>query len=632
MEAKITEKYIPVEGMSCSSCELKIERNLKRIEGVVDVKASFGASEVFIKYQRDIVDIEDILTTIEELGYGFGKESSSLGNPSKNDRENLSIPRVDSKSNSNMTQVLGILIILFSLYMIIKNTIGFNFIPEVNETMGYGMLFIVGLLTSIHCISMCGGINLSQCVSYKYKEGDSSFAKLKPSLTYNMGRVISYTIIGGLAGALGSVISPSGTAKGLVSVFAGIFMIIMGLNMLNIFPSLRKFNIKMPKFFGNKVHDNISSNRPLYVGLLNGLMPCGPLQAMQLYALGTGSFAAGALSMFLFSIGTVPLMFGFGAISSLLSSKATNKMFKVSAILVMALGVLMFQRGLSLSGIATSFAAPASASVATISGGYQEVSFDLKSNSYSPLIVQAGIPVRLKINVESKNLNGCNNPITIPQFNKQVRLVPGENIIEFTPDKEGNIVYTCWMGMITSNIKVVSDISKVSSQDIDDLEKEAQSSQGGGSCCGAPPTRSSTSDQSPIADISTDNIGVGEIIDGIQYITINVNQDGVFPAAIVLQKNIETKWTIIAEGLSNWNNPFIFPEYGARISLRKGENLIEFVPDEDFTFLCSLGELGGYVRVIDDLEKTQDADEMEYIREEIDLFKTITRSPGRGCH
>ena len=135
-----------------------------------------------------------------------------------------------------INQLLGIGIILFALYVIVKNTVGFNFVPEINQSMGYGILFFVGLLTSLHCIAMCGGINLSQCVSYKvdnYNPGRLS--KLKPSLLYNSGRVISYTIIGGIVGALGSSISFSGAAK-IVAIVSGAFMVIIGLNMLNIFP------------------------------------------------------------------------------------------------------------------------------------------------------------------------------------------------------------------------------------------------------------------------------------------------------------------------------------------------------------------------------------------------------------
>ena len=79
---------------------------------------------------------------------------------------------------------------------------------------GFGILFVVGLLTSLHCIAMCGGINLSQCVSYKFGNDENArFSKLRPSILYNGGRVISYTIIGGIVGTMGSVVSFQGLQK-----------------------------------------------------------------------------------------------------------------------------------------------------------------------------------------------------------------------------------------------------------------------------------------------------------------------------------------------------------------------------------------------------------------------------------
>ena len=168
----------------------------------------------------------------------------------------------------------------------------FNFIPQINQNMSYGILFIVGLSTSLHCIAMCGGINLSQSLNAN-KENSS----IKPSLLYNFGRVVSYTLIGGIVGAIGSVVSLSGSASGIVSLAAGVFMLIMGLNMLNIFPWLRNIVPRMPKFFSRKIHQKKGSSSSFVVGLLNGLMPCGPLQSMQLYTLGTGSFLAGSLSL-----------------------------------------------------------------------------------------------------------------------------------------------------------------------------------------------------------------------------------------------------------------------------------------------------------------------------------------------
>jgi sulfite exporter TauE/SafE len=280
--------------------------------------------------------------------------------------------------------------------------------------------------------------------------------------------VISYTIVGGIVGALGSVISFSGAAKGLVAVIAGVFMVIMGLNMLNLFPWLRKFNPRMPKifakFFTGKINHQKTSNSPLYVGLLNGLMPCGPLQAMQLYALSTGDPVQGALSMLAFSLGTVPLMFGLGAISSFLSKKFTGKMMTASAVLVLILGVMMFSNGMSLSGIALpAFSGGVAAAdeaqqnnTASVSDGVQTITTRLSPNSYEPITVHAGIPVKWFIQADESSLNGCNNQVLIPAYNIEQKLAVGENLIEFTPTETGTIPYSCWMGMIKSSITVVN--------------------------------------------------------------------------------------------------------------------------------------------------------------------------------
>lgn len=612
MEQRLIRKTLKIEGMSCTSCEMRIENALKKLDGVVDVKATFGSSSVYVTYDENVVSLDKIIEAIEKLHYQVKNKAGE---------QVVSRPDAKKASGDKMTvnQFLGIGVILFALYFIIKNTVGFNFVPEVNQSMGYGILFSVGLLTSLHCIAMCGGINLSQCVSYNFEEGGSSkFSRLKPSLLYNSGRVVSYTIIGGIVGALGSVISFSGAAKGIVAIVSGVFMVIMGLNMLNVFPWLRKLNPRMPRIFGNKIYKGAGKYGPFYIGLLNGLMPCGPLQAMQIYALGTGSFLAGAASMFLFSLGTVPLMFGFGAVSSLISRRFTHRMMKVSAMLVIILGVVMVNRGLSLSGVNIAFASSGSGNVAKIEGNVQVVTTQIDSNSYEPIIVQKGIPVRWTIRAEESDLNGCNNPLIIPKYNIQKELVPGDNIIEFTPTEEGNIVYTCWMGMIRSNIKVVSDISKVSKKDIQDAEDSSSSGAFGGGCCAA----GSKATKFAGGRIPTDEIAIGKIKDGIQYVSMDVNDYGFSPAVIVVQKGIETIWTINGEQLNTCNNMLIFPAYNAQVPLKQGENKLKFVPEGDFTFSCWMGMLNGYVKVVDDINDI----DMDAIKKEIERYR-----PPRGA-
>lgn len=203
--------------------------------------------------------------------------------------------------------------------------------------MGYGMLFVIGLITSVHCIAMCGGINLSQCIPQPSNASDVSGSSraldiFLPALLYNTGRVISYTAIGFLLGLVGMLLG-AGTQteisyflQGSLKMIAGIFMVIMGINMLGIFPWLRPLTLRIPRFLSTKVlKKRASSRQPLFVGLLNGLMPCGPLQSMQIVALACQNPFSGALSMFLFSLGTVPLMLGLGSLVSVLGKRFAKK-------------------------------------------------------------------------------------------------------------------------------------------------------------------------------------------------------------------------------------------------------------------------------------------------------------------
>lgn len=609
MEQRLIRKILQIEGMTCTSCELRIENALKKLDGVAEVKAVFSSSNVYIAYDANIVGLEQIIETIEKLDYAvrnkLGAEAVSKTNIKKAAEDKIPI-----------NQLLGIGIILFALYVIVKNTVGFNFIPEINQSMGYGILFFVGLLTSLHCIAMCGGLNLSQCVSYKVDNSNpGKLSKLKPSLLYNSGRVISYTIIGGIVGALGSSISFSGAAKGIVAIISGVFMVTMGLNMLNVFPWLRKLNPRMPKIFGSKIQGNSGKYGPFYVGLLNGLMPCGPLQAMQIYALGTGSFMAGALSMFMFSIGTVPLMFGLGAISSILSGEFTHKMMKVSAALVIVLGVVMANRGLALSGISIPSipseinSSTKGSNIATIQNGVQIVTTKLQPGRYEPIIVQKGIPVKWTIQAQKSDINGCNNEIIIPKFNKVKKLEAGDNVIEFIPTETGTFAYSCWMGMIRSKITVVDDINNVDA-----------SESGGGV-------------QKSDYKIPTDEVAVANIKDGKQVVEINMEDNSFSPAVVVMQRGIETIWNINGVKLNDSNSTLIFPKYYAQINMQEGENKILLIPDGDFDFTTADNAFYGYVKVVDDINEI----DIDAIKNEVNKYvptiqEFIDNSGLPSCH
>lgn len=465
----IRKEKLKVYDMTCTSCENRVERAVKKLYGVSSVKASYSNEFAEVEYDTALCSINQIKDTIKSAGYTI--EDASV------------------KVNDN--KFMGILIIVAIVVLLGINTRGFDMESMLNNA-SYAVLFVVGILTSIHCVGMCGGIMLSQSLS---KESKNKFEAMEPALLYNLGRVLSYTILGGIIGAIGSVFSLSLSVKAALQIFAGVFMLIMGFNMAG-FSTFRKFNISLP-FTPCRVKNK--PRTPFLVGFLNGLMPCGPLQTMQLFALGTGSPVKGALSMFMFAIGTVPLMLTFGAISGLLSKGYTKKLLKFSGVLIIVLGLIMGNRGLALAGVSinplnllTSDSSNTSKNTTGSSGnktttpssnegkavlkdGVQVLNMTVGSRGYSPnvLYVQKGVPVKWVI--DAKQLNSCNNAIAIPSLNQQHALKSGENIIEFTPgDKD--FLFSCWMGMIRGKIKVVDNLGDISASSNNSSDTERKSS------------------------------------------------------------------------------------------------------------------------------------------------------------
>jgi len=326
---------------------------------------------------------------------------------------------------------------------------------------------------------------------------------------YGIGKVLSYTIIGGLFGLLGSIISFTPLMRGVAGIIAGAFLVIFGLNMLNVFPALRKIRLRTPDFIARFVgKETRESSSPLVIGLLNGLMiACGPLQAMYIMAAGTGSMIEGAKILFIFALGTLPVMLGFGYLTSFISSKMTQKILNASGVIVIILGLIMLNRGLALSGTGYDFNTIASSispsaginnegnidvstgtqqnvpnNVAVIKNGYQEIRMDVLASGWSPnkFILQKGIPVRWIIN--GKEITGCNSGIIVPKYGLNFKIKQGEQTIEFTPTESGTIPWSCWMGMIQGTFIVKDDISNTA-----DVQKDLNSiniPKVGGSTCG----------------------------------------------------------------------------------------------------------------------------------------------------
>lgn len=603
----IRTKELRIGGMTCISCQNKIEKKLRNTAGIEKAEVSYNAGTALVTFDTDIISYQSITGIIENLGYSVipdqGRERKDTG------------------------RTVGILMIIASLYLFLEQSGLLNvLVPSqlADKTMGYGMLFLIGLITSVHCVAMCGGINLSQCIPKSGQEelNQGRLAAFRPAFLYNLGRVISYTAVGFLAGGLGAAVTFSNTFQGVLKLAAGIFMVIMGINMLGVFPWLRRLNPRMPKFIAVRIQKQKSkSSSPFFVGLLNGLMPCGPLQAMQIYALSTGNPFSGALSMFLFSIGTVPLMFFLGALSTVLSKKFSSRVMTAGAVLVVVLGLSMFTQGVSLAGINPSAILPGldgisgnqqeSSDQIKIEDGVQVINSTLSPGRYPNIKVQAGIPVKWIIDAPAGSINGCNNRMIIRAYGIEYSFHTGENVVEFTPDKTGKIPYSCWMGMIRGSINVTKEGETDGGQQSESqgvLKEYAPQKP-------VPAGYTIPVDDVVVAEETTDENGKP-----VQKITLELTSQGFKPAVAVVKAGVDTEWTFIDNRQDmDYGTNLLIPDFTTELYLEKGENTLYFIPDKSFDFSTGDNSFYGYIKVVDDLENV----DMDAVKDEVSKFQTM---------
>jgi hypothetical protein len=192
---------------------------------------------------------------------------------------------------------------------------------------------------------------------------------------------------------------------------------------------------------------------------------------MYVMAAGTGSALEGARLMLVFGLGTLPVMMGFGALTSMASARLAPKIIRLSGAIVMALGVLMLNRGLLLSGAGYDFTtglAWASAQmrdqwgidISAAGPNYQLIEMNLSegANKLEPIVLRKGVPVKWKIHTEHDQ--SCVSQVVVPKLGLDIPLRKGDQTVEFTPDKEGIITWSCSMGMTSGSFVVVDEKPK----------------------------------------------------------------------------------------------------------------------------------------------------------------------------
>jgi sulfite exporter TauE/SafE/copper chaperone CopZ len=440
--------------MHCKSCEILIGEKLLEIKNITRAKLSFKNKSAEI-YSKSPLDLALVSAAVSEAGYEVGTDR----------------PRTWFSHNLQDYTDLGMAFLLLTVLFFLSSGLGlFNISVGNGSPSSLMVVLLIGLTAGIStCMALIGGLVLGVSARHNEKHPESTpLQKFRPHLFFNLGRVISFFILGGLIGMIGQMFQLSSPMLGFLTIIVGLVMLMLGLKLTEISPRLSNLSLTLPsgisKFLGLKKHNEkeYSHLNSMILGGLTFFLPCGFTQAMQLYAMSTGNFLSGALIMAVFAIGTAPGLLSIGGLTSVIKGGFAKFFFKFAGLVVIFLALFNISNGFNLTGFALDLGGfPASNGTnnqptnVTMENGVQIVRMTQSFSGYSPnkFVVQKGLPVKWIINATA--LNACSSGITIPRLGLTRNLVAGENTIEFTPAETGTLKFTCTMGMYPGEFTVV---------------------------------------------------------------------------------------------------------------------------------------------------------------------------------
>jgi sulfite exporter TauE/SafE/copper chaperone CopZ len=332
-----SQKYtFHVHGMHCNACVLLIESELGDLPNISHVVSSMKDHSVEI---------------VGDFGSKTpGQIAEELTVPLKSHGYIVSLEKQVKVNKWSDFKIAVPIAIGFGILFILMQKLGIVNLASTGST-SYGTAFVVGIIASLStCMAVVGGLLLSMSATFA-KEGD----KVKPQLMFHGGRIVSFFVFGGVIGAIGSAFTLNTSTTFILSMIIGIVMLILGLNLLDVFPWAKRLQPSMPKFIAKHAHGVSKFNHtltPLFVGVVTFFLPCGFTQAMQLYSLTTGTFWGGALTMLAFALGTLPVLalVSFSSFSIRNSSKS-GIFFKSAGLVVILFSIFNIINSLVIIGI-----------------------------------------------------------------------------------------------------------------------------------------------------------------------------------------------------------------------------------------------------------------------------------------
>jgi sulfite exporter TauE/SafE/copper chaperone CopZ len=456
MPAAMITTTIPVAGMTCRSCENRIARHVGRIPSVEQVRASAVHGRVEITSSAPIPSAT-VARAIRAAGYEIGRT-----------------PWITPDPDVWMTLIAGI-VLVGGLALLASVTGLADLASGIGDVSQGGILIalLLGLAAGVStCAALVGGLVLALSAAFENRRtasgaGDVAIAaRMRPALVFIGGRIAGYGVLGAALGALGASVTMPPQVTAVLMIGVAVVMTVLGTRLTGLSPRIATWAPTLPMGLGHRLGladgavGAYSDTRAAGLGAASFFLPCGFTQAVQIYALSTGSPLLAGATLAVFAVGTAPGLLALAGLPVVVPGAWRPTLMRLVGVVVIGFAIVNGSAGLRLSGITLPFgvspvaaAAPPSGSIAD---GVQTLTTYQDVGGYRPgnVSIYAGIPTRWTI--ESSSTASCAASLVVPGLGMTVRrLHKGANTIDLPALDAGTISYSCAMGMYGGSITIV---------------------------------------------------------------------------------------------------------------------------------------------------------------------------------
>ncbi|HEY3333594.1 MAG TPA: sulfite exporter TauE/SafE family protein [Candidatus Limnocylindrales bacterium] len=607
-QAKVTRSgsisvTLPVIGMTCRSCEVRIARNVGKLPNVEKVSASSVRGEVTVESSAP-VSATAIEKAINKAGYDVGRT-----------------PWLESNPRVWMTAGAGVLMV--AAIAVLAQATGLGDLASGAGDLSSGGLMVallLGLAAGVStCMALVGGLVLGLSAAYSAHQpaGTGSLTQMRPALVFVLGRIAGYAVFGAALGAVGASVAmpPQLTAVLMIAVAA--VMLILGTRLTGLSPRVAGWSPTLPMGLGSRLGLGSSSDVAAYsdtraatLGAMSFFLPCGFTQAIQIFALSTGSPIFGAALLGIFAIGTAPGLLALAGLPIVVPSRAKPTLMRLVGVVVIGFAVLNGTAGLRLTGLTmptlvqTANAAPLAGTLGA--DGVQRITTQQDADGYSPsnVVVYAGYPIEWTI--ESSTTATCAASLFAPGVNIRARLEKGPNVFKIPALPEGVLDYTCAMGMYGARITVVAKPTDATAG-VTASPNPASSQAATATATDDPISRpfdagsASSSATAASASPSTSPAATTAPIATTQDLRTWQDEGGYGPLDARITAGIPTTWTVESRSQASCAAYLVVPSLGIERVLEAGDNVIDLPALEPgvLAYTCGMGMYSGWITIAD---------------------------------